>query len=85
MGRAAGGVYGMDLAKGDYLVEWSPCNRLRNYQEGIEAGHGRTSTSSRMRQSSNPLTSLMLTVSEKSFGKRTPLAEYASRHAAARA
>ncbi len=43
MGRNAGGVYGMDLAKGDYLVGMEP---------------------------------VQLTVSEKGFGKRTPLAEY---------
>jgi DNA gyrase subunit A len=79
MGRQAGGVNGMDLAKGDYLVSMdavqpdleilrketkSPTENLANLDqlenEAIK----------------DAITSLMLTVSEKGYGKRTPLAEY---------
>jgi DNA gyrase subunit A len=76
MGRAAGGVNGMDLAKGDYVVSMDAAQpdfeiiRKEYKQESqdldeIESDHIRES-----------LTSLMLTVSEKGYGKRTPLAEY---------
>ena len=76
MGRNAGGVIGMDLGKDDYLV-------------GMEAVHpdfeiikkeAKTDTQNLdeldndvIRES---LTSLILTVAQKGFGKRTPLAEY---------
>jgi DNA gyrase subunit A len=76
MGRAAGGVNGMDLAKGDYVVSMEAVQpdfaiiakefkkETQNLEE-LESDHIRES-----------LTSLMLTVSEKGYGKRTPLAEY---------
>jgi DNA gyrase subunit A len=76
MGRGAGGVNGMDLAKGDYVVSMDAAQpdfgiiekeyqtSTRNLDE-IESDHIRES-----------LTSLMLTVAEKGYGKRTPLAEY---------
>src|SRR5271156_3038150 len=76
MGRAAGGVNGMDLAKGDYVVSMEAVQpdfaiiakefkkETRNLEE-LESDHIRES-----------ITSLMLTVSEKGYGKRTPLAEY---------
>ena len=76
MGRNAGGVIGMDLEKGDYvvsmesaqpdfaLVEKAAKSTERNLDE-IESDHLR-----------NSLTTLMLTVSEKGYGKRTPLSEY---------
>ncbi len=76
MGRNAGGVSGMDLAKDDYvvsmetaqpdfaLVEKESKKKTRNLDE-IESDLLR-----------NTLTSLMLTVSEKGYGKRTALSEY---------
>ncbi len=76
MGRAAGGVNGMDLAKGDYVVSMEAVQpdfgiiakefkkETRNLEE-LESDHIRES-----------ITSLMLTVAEKGYGKRTPLAEY---------
>ncbi len=76
MGRAAGGVNGMDLAKDDFVVSMDAAQpdfgiiekeykqTTRNLDE-LESDHIRES-----------LTSLMLTVAEKGYGKRTPLAEY---------
>jgi DNA gyrase subunit A len=76
MGRNAGGVIGMDLEKGDYVVgmetaqpdftvvEKEAKKKTRDLDE-IESDHLR-----------NSLTTLMLTVSEKGYGKRTPLSEY---------
>jgi DNA gyrase subunit A len=76
MGRNAGGVNGMDLDKEDYVVSMDAVqpdfeiiakehkNTAQNLEE-LENEHIKDS-----------LTSLMLTVSEKGFGKRTPLAEY---------
>jgi DNA gyrase subunit A len=76
MGRAAGGVNGMDLAKGDFVVSMDAAQ----VDFGIIAKEYKTSTqnldeleSDQIRES---LTSLMLTVAEKGYGKRTPLAEY---------
>jgi DNA gyrase subunit A len=76
MGRAAGGVNGMDLAKSDYVVSMEAVQPdfaiiAKEFQQesqnldDIESDHIRES-----------LTSLMLTVSEKGYGKRTALAEY---------
>ncbi|MHB8484680.1 MAG: DNA gyrase subunit A [Candidatus Acidiferrales bacterium] len=76
MGRQAGGVNGMDLGKGDYVVSMDAAQpdfeiikkefkkETQNLDE-LESDHIRES-----------LTSLMLTVAEKGYGKRTPLAEY---------
>jgi len=76
MGRAAGGVNGMDLAKGDYVVSMDAVQP----DFGIIAKEYKKTTqnldeleSDQIRES---LTSLMLTVAEKGYGKRTPLAEY---------
>jgi DNA gyrase subunit A len=76
MGRGAGGVNGMDLAKGDYVVSMDAAQP----DFGIIEKEYQTSTrnldeieSDQIRDS---LTSLMLTVAEKGYGKRTPLAEY---------
>jgi DNA gyrase subunit A len=76
MGRAAGGVNGMDLAKGDFVVSMDAAQVdfgiiQKEYKketqdlDELESDHIRES-----------LTSLMLTVAEKGYGKRTPLAEY---------
>jgi DNA gyrase subunit A len=76
MGRQAGGVNGMDLAKGDYVVSMDV---VQPDFEIIKKEYKKTTTnldeleSDQIRDS---LTSLMLTVAEKGFGKRTPLAEY---------
>jgi DNA gyrase subunit A len=76
MGRAAGGVNGMDLAKGDYVVSMDAVQ----VDFGIVQKEYKKETqnldeleSDEIRES---LTSLMLTVAEKGYGKRTPLAEY---------
>src|SRR5277367_3886907 len=76
MGRAAGGVNGMDLAKGDFVVSMDAAQP----DFGIIQREFKTATqdldeleSDQIRES---LTSLMLTVAEKGYGKRTPLAEY---------
>ncbi len=76
MGRAAGGVNGMDPAKGDYVVSMDAAQP----DFGIIEKEFKKSTrnlddleSDQIRES---LTSLMLTVAEKGYGKRTPLAEY---------
>ncbi|HEV2206422.1 MAG TPA: DNA gyrase subunit A [Candidatus Acidoferrales bacterium] len=76
MGRAAGGVNGMDLAKDDYVVSMEAIQP----DYGIIAKEFKKETqdleeleSDHIRES---LTSLMLTVSEKGYGKRTALAEY---------
>jgi DNA gyrase subunit A len=76
MGRNAGGVNGMDLDKDDYVVSMDAVQPdfviiAKEYQqttqnlEELENEHIKDS-----------LTTLMLTVSEKGYGKRTALAEY---------
>ena len=76
MGRNAGGVIGMDLAKGDYVVS------MDAVQPDFEilAKEHKTTTQDleelENEQIKDSLTSLMLTVAEKGYGKRTPLAEY---------
>jgi DNA gyrase subunit A len=76
MGRNAGGVNGMDLAKDDFVVSMDAVQ----VDFGIIQKEYKTATqdldeleSDQIRES---LTSLMLTVAEKGYGKRTPLAEY---------
>jgi len=76
MGRSATGVIGMDLAKGDYVVSMEAVPP----DFGIVESEFRKKTrdldelpSDEIRES---LTSLMLTVAEKGYGKRTALAEY---------
>jgi DNA gyrase subunit A len=76
MGRAAGGVYGMDLAKGDYLVGMEPVQpdfEIIKKESKLDTQNLDELENEVIKES---LTSLMLTVSEKGFGKRTPLAEY---------
>jgi DNA gyrase subunit A len=76
MGRNAAGVYGMDLDKGDYVVSMDAVQPdfeiiAKEYKqttqnlEELENEHIKDS-----------LTTLMLTVAEKGYGKRTALAEY---------
>jgi len=76
MGRAAGGVNGMDLAKGDYVVSM---DAVQPDFEIIRKEHKTDSQNLDDLEGEvikDSLTSLMLTVSEKGYGKRTPLAEY---------
>ncbi|MGD0906002.1 MAG: DNA gyrase subunit A [Candidatus Acidiferrales bacterium] len=76
MGRNAGGVYGMDLAKGDYLVGMEPVQP--DFEIIRKEAKSDTQNLDEIENEAikDSLTSLMLTVSEKGFGKRTPLAEY---------
>jgi DNA gyrase subunit A len=76
MGRAAGGVNGMDLAKGDFVVSMDaaqPDFGIIQKEYKKETQNLDELESDEIRES---LTSLMLTVAEKGYGKRTPLAEY---------
>jgi DNA gyrase subunit A len=76
MGRAAGGVNGMDLAKSDYVVSMDaaqPDFGIIQKEYKKETQNLDELESDQIRES---LTSLMLTVAEKGYGKRTPLAEY---------
>jgi DNA gyrase subunit A len=76
MGRNAGGVIGMDLDKDDYVVSM---DAVQPDFEIIAKEHNTTTQNLEElenEQIKDSLTSLMLTVSEKGYGKRTPLAEY---------
>src|SRR5690348_16288375 len=76
MGRNAGGVNGMDLAKDDYVVSM---DAVQPDFEIIAKEHKTTSQNLEElenEQIKDSLVTLMLTVAEKGYGKRTPLAEY---------
>jgi DNA gyrase subunit A len=76
MGRNAGGVNGMDLDKDDYVVSM---DAVQPDFEIIAKEHKQTSQNLEELENEHikdSLTSLMLTVAEKGYGKRTPLAEY---------
>jgi DNA gyrase subunit A len=76
MGRNAGGVNGMDLDKDDYVVSM---DAVQPDFEIIAKEHQQTTTNLEELENEHikdSLTSLMLTVAEKGYGKRTPLAEY---------
>ncbi|MEK7731476.1 MAG: DNA gyrase subunit A, partial [Planctomycetota bacterium] len=71
MGRQAGGVIGMDLAQGDYVVSME--NVLPDF-EIIRKEHKQTTEKLDDLDNAvikDSLTSLMLTVAEKGYGKRT--------------
>ncbi len=76
MGRNAGGVNGMDLAKGDYLVGMEPVQPDFEIIKKEAKSDAQNLDEIENEAIKDSLTSLMLTVSEKGFGKRTPLAEY---------
>jgi DNA gyrase subunit A len=76
MGRNAGGVNGMDLAKGDYLVGMEPVQPDYEIIKKEAKSEMQNLDEIENEAIKDSLTSLMLTVSEKGFGKRTPLAEY---------
>jgi DNA gyrase subunit A len=76
MGRQAGGVNGMDLAKDDYVVSMDavqPDFEIIRKESKKDTQDLNELENELIKDS---LTSLMLTVSEKGYGKRTPLAEY---------
>jgi DNA gyrase subunit A len=76
MGRNAGGVNGMDLDKEDHVVSM---DAVQPDFAIIEKEHKQASQNLEElenEQIKDSLTTLMLTVSEKGYGKRTPLAEY---------
>jgi DNA gyrase subunit A len=76
MGRNAGGVNGMDLAKDDYVVGMET---VQLDFAVIAKEHKKTTQNLEELEGDeikDSLSSLMLTVSEKGYGKRTPLAEY---------
>ena len=76
MGRNAGGVNGMDLAKDDYVVSM---DAVQPDFEIIAKEHKTTTQNLEElenEQIKDSLVTLMLTVAEKGYGKRTPLAEY---------
>jgi DNA gyrase subunit A len=76
MGRGAGGVNGMDLDNEDYVVSM---DAVQPDFEIVAKEHGQASQNLEELENEHikdSLTTLMLTVAEKGFGKRTPLAEY---------
>jgi DNA gyrase subunit A len=76
MGRGAGGVNGMDLDKNDYVVSMDavqPDFEIIKKEHKIESDKLDDLENEQIKDS---LTTLMLTVSEKGYGKRTALAEY---------
>jgi DNA gyrase subunit A len=76
MGRNAGGVNGMDLDKTDFVVSMdavTPDFAIIKNEHKIETQNLEELENEQIKES---LTTLMLTVAEKGFGKRTPLAEY---------
>jgi DNA gyrase subunit A len=76
MGRNAGGVNGMDLDKDDYVVSM---DAVQPDFEIVAKEHKVTTQNLEElenEQIKDSLVTLMLTVAEKGFGKRTPLAEY---------
>jgi DNA gyrase subunit A len=76
MGRNAGGVIGMDLARDDYLVSMEAVQP--DFEIIKKEAKKETQDLDELENEAikDSLVSLMLTVSEKGFGKRTPLAEY---------
>ena len=76
MGRNAGGVNGMDLDKDDFVVSM---DAVQPDFEIIAKEHKQTSQNLEELENEHikdSLTTLMLTVAEKGYGKRTALAEY---------
>src|SRR5499426_2240183 len=76
MGRNAGGVNGMDLDKEDYVVSM---DAVQPDFEVIRKEHKKETQNLEELENEeikDSLTTLMLTVAEKGYGKRTALAEY---------
>jgi DNA gyrase subunit A len=76
MGRQAGGVNGMDLGKDDYVVSMDAVKV--DFEIVRKESKKETENLDELENEviKDSLTTLMLTVSEKGYGKRTPLAEY---------
>src|ERR1700726_575698 len=76
MGRNAGGVNGMDLGKDDYVVSMDAVEL--DFEIVRKESKKDTQNLDELENEviKDSLTSLMLTISEKGYGKRTPLAEY---------
>ena len=76
MGRNAGGVIGMDLAKDDYVVSMETMQP--DFKLIAEKHKKSTQDLDELENEhiKDSLTSLMLTVAEKGYGKRTLLSEY---------
>jgi DNA gyrase subunit A len=76
MGRNAGGVNGMDLDKEDYVVSMdavTPDFEIIRKESQLDTQNLEELENEHIKES---LTTLMLTVAEKGYGKRTPLADY---------
>src|SRR5438270_11824543 len=76
MGRQAGGVNGMDLGKDDYVVSMDavqPDPEILRKEAKKDTDNLDELENEVIKDS---LASLKLTISEKGYGKRTPLAEY---------
>jgi DNA gyrase subunit A len=76
MGRNAGGVNGMDLDKDDYVVSMdavTPDFEIIKKESKLDTQNLEELENEHIKES---LTTLMLTVAEKGYGKRTPLADY---------
>jgi DNA gyrase subunit A len=76
MGRNAGGVNGMDLDKDDYVVSM---DAVQPDFQVIQKEHQKETQNLEELENEeikDSLSTLMLTVAEKGYGKRTPLAEY---------
>ncbi|PYU28541.1 MAG: DNA gyrase subunit A, partial [Acidobacteria bacterium] len=76
MGRQAGGVNGMDLGKDDYVVSMDAVQP--DFEIVRKESKKDTQSLDELENEviKDSLTSLMLSISEKGYGKRTPLAEY---------
>jgi DNA gyrase subunit A len=76
MGRQAGGVNGMDLGKDDYVVSMDAVQP--DFEIVRKESNKDTQSLDELENEviKDSLTSLMLSISEKGYGKRTPLAEY---------
>ncbi|HZC66922.1 MAG TPA: DNA gyrase subunit A [Candidatus Dormibacteraeota bacterium] len=76
MGRNAGGVNGMDLDKDDYVVSMdavTPDFEIIKKESKLDTQNLEELENEHIKES---LTTLMLTVAEKGYGKRTPLSDY---------
>jgi len=76
MGRNAGGVNGMDLAKDDYVVSMDAVQPDFEITAKEHKQNTQNLEELENEQIKDSLTTLMLTVAERGYGKRTALAEY---------
>jgi DNA gyrase subunit A len=76
MGRQAGGVNGMDLGTDDYVVSMDAVQPDFDIVKKESKKTTENLDELENEEIKDSLTTLMLTVSERGYGKRTPLAEY---------